>query len=314
MAVVRVIHNKENPYVLVNKKAIQDSNLSLRARGLWALCLSYPNDWKFYVSKLVEECKEGRTAIYTAIDELIENNYAMRIDYYQKGPKGQMLGGGVEYTFFEFQVTKEEKEAYLIEFKKSFPHSGYRDPGNRDTANQPLLSNEEILSTDEIIITPPPEPDKPPPKLVPAGGNNNNFFECLKSLEDIKDNVKKSLMQYSEEIVKDAVRYVYHPTTKLQGPAARTKMLLHFCKHPEDFLDTMKFLDNPEVRMTDKDRVLKHFVKGKLYNGFEYVGDEINGPGFLHSNGNTVYSVRWNEPDWFNKLQLLLKKLNIPWN
>lgn len=117
---IRTVHNRENPHILIdNGWGGRDSNLSLRAKGLWALCMSYPNDQKFYVKDLIKESKEGRTAIYTTIDELIANNYAMKINHHLQNKNGKFQGGKVEYIFFEFQIAEEEKQLHLEKYKKT---------------------------------------------------------------------------------------------------------------------------------------------------------------------------------------------------
>src|SRR5580765_9040605 len=57
--IVRVVHNRENPYVQINKISLWDIGLSLKATGLWARCLSRPNNWTFSLSELIKKCKEG---------------------------------------------------------------------------------------------------------------------------------------------------------------------------------------------------------------------------------------------------------------
>jgi len=144
--VIRVVHNRENPYVLINKTALRDKRISLRAAGLWARCLSYPNDWKFSIKQLASECKEGKCAIYSTMKELIEYGYVLRIEYYEKGSDGKFMSGrgGIEYIFFEFPATEEEKQEQIEKFKKSFRNSGFGNPGCRVATKSPLLSNDNI--------------------------------------------------------------------------------------------------------------------------------------------------------------------------
>lgn len=139
MSVIRVNHNRENPFVQLNRSALWDENLSLRAIGLWARCMSRPDDWTFRIRELIKTSKEGRTAIYTTIDELIKHGYCIRMEIYQRVQKGQFGTNNVEYVFFEFPITDSERADYVEEFKKRFPRSGFRNPGNRDTGNQHIL-------------------------------------------------------------------------------------------------------------------------------------------------------------------------------
>ena len=56
MSILRVKHDKKNPYVMINREALWDKDLSLQAIGLWARLLSRPDDWKIYVSELAQSC------------------------------------------------------------------------------------------------------------------------------------------------------------------------------------------------------------------------------------------------------------------
>ncbi len=160
--VIRVVHNRENPFVQLNKQALWDQSLSLRAVGLWARCMSRPNDWKFSISELCGKCKEGRKSIDSAMKELIEANYVMRLEYHEKSKEGkfQKGKGGLEYVFFEFPATEEEKQEQLEIFKKRFRHSGFRDCGFGNGGKVQLLikkktKKEENKEKEQPPLTPP---------------------------------------------------------------------------------------------------------------------------------------------------------------
>lgn len=77
MATFRVIHSKN--YTCISNGALQDDRLSLKARGLHHLLLSYPDDWAFSSDHLVSQSsKDGRTALSTALKELEQFGYVVR--------------------------------------------------------------------------------------------------------------------------------------------------------------------------------------------------------------------------------------------
>jgi hypothetical protein len=77
MTIVRVCKNKENPYVMLNKKFLNDPSLSLKAKGLLAYCLSKSDGWQFKVSQMVTVLKEGRDSLYSAFKELTSGGYCI---------------------------------------------------------------------------------------------------------------------------------------------------------------------------------------------------------------------------------------------
>lgn len=139
-SVIRFIHNAEHQFVQLNKKALW-GDVSLKAAGLWARCLSRKDDWKFYMSELIESCKEGRDAVYSAMRELIQKNYVMRLDWKVKGEDGKYIpgGGGSEYIFFEVPACEWEKKEIARQFKNNFQHVEKPDPVQTDAANQQLV-------------------------------------------------------------------------------------------------------------------------------------------------------------------------------
>lgn len=136
--VIRVVHNKENPYVQLSKESLWDANISLRAVGLWARCMSRRDTWTFHLNELIKGCKEGRDAVQTAMNELIKNRYVARIEYHHR-ENGKFVGGGVQYIFFEYKATEEEIAEQLEIFKKSFQQQDFQETGNQVPGNPHLI-------------------------------------------------------------------------------------------------------------------------------------------------------------------------------
>ena len=78
MSTIRVEKNKENPYVMLNKTALDDENLSFKAKGIFAYLMSKPNDWKCQVTDLRKKSKDGADSIKAGLRELRENGYMIK--------------------------------------------------------------------------------------------------------------------------------------------------------------------------------------------------------------------------------------------
>lgn len=81
----RALKDKNNPYVIINKKPLENPNLSWEAKGLLAYILSLPDDWDLYISHLVKQSRNKETSVRTIINELIDNNYIQRYPVYVNG-------------------------------------------------------------------------------------------------------------------------------------------------------------------------------------------------------------------------------------
>jgi len=109
--IVRTVHNRSNPYVILNKNTLWDSDLSLEAVGLWARLMSRPDDWKVRVSELTKTFNCCKDRIWRILKELIEKGYAYR--HQTRNPNG--THGAYEYYLFESKEVGDE-------FKKCLPH------------------------------------------------------------------------------------------------------------------------------------------------------------------------------------------------
>jgi hypothetical protein len=78
---------RENPYVQLDKRCLEDEKLSWKAKGLLAYVLSKPTDWTIRRSDLVKKSKDGKDAVSSAIKELEINGYVYR--YQERDEKGQ---------------------------------------------------------------------------------------------------------------------------------------------------------------------------------------------------------------------------------
>jgi len=94
MEVVRVIKSKD--YTTICNRIFKDQRLSLKAKGLLAMLLSFSDSWKLSISGLDAILKEGKGTIRTTMNELIKNGYVEREQIRKEG-----MFVGVNYIVFE---------------------------------------------------------------------------------------------------------------------------------------------------------------------------------------------------------------------
>lgn len=95
MAVFRVEKNKN--YTVMSNIHLRDERLSLKAKGLLAMILSLPDDWKYSIEGLASISKESRSSINSGLKELEEAGYLIRRQL--RDEKGHL--SNTEYTIFE---------------------------------------------------------------------------------------------------------------------------------------------------------------------------------------------------------------------
>lgn len=84
-------------FAMVSNEAIRNENLSLKAKGLYALIQSYITieDFTLYKSFLLSQCKEGKKSFETAWKELKDNGYLVQY---------RMQDAKTKHFFWEYEL------------------------------------------------------------------------------------------------------------------------------------------------------------------------------------------------------------------
>jgi hypothetical protein len=185
---IRVIKDKNNPYLMLNKTSIQDIRLSAKAKGIHVYILSLPDDWKIYINELKNHFSDGRDSITSGINELIKFGYIKREKL--KNEKGQFCG--YEYQVFEIPQIEEPEEEKTETGKSVF---GESDFGQSNTTKYLLKENNNIENN--LSINPSSEPTKKQIKkdrlMEDLSNNINNKISNLNKLND--KNLTNSISQ-----------------------------------------------------------------------------------------------------------------------
>ena len=139
MAIIRVIKDKNNPYVMLNKTCLQDSSISWKAKGLHSYVMSLPDGWDIYLSDLTNRSKDGKDSTNSALKELEKNGYLSRL--IKRDEKGKLLGG-YDYIFYEVPNN--------ISPKSEKPKSE-KPKSEKPKSEKPLLINNNITKETSLI-------------------------------------------------------------------------------------------------------------------------------------------------------------------
>lgn len=66
------------PFTQVPNELLTDTTISLKAKGLYALMYSKPDNWTFYEGALARESRDGKEAVSTGLDELVRAGWLRR--------------------------------------------------------------------------------------------------------------------------------------------------------------------------------------------------------------------------------------------
>jgi len=114
--IFRVEKNRE--FVVMSNKFLREKEMSLKAKGLLALCLALPDDWNYSLNGLCAICKESQTSIRSALKELETFNYLKRNR--KQNEKGHFI---YEYVIYELPYSENQHTVKQ--------HTEKRHKGNR---------------------------------------------------------------------------------------------------------------------------------------------------------------------------------------
>ena len=126
MAVYRVERTRD--YTVMSNHHLKDTALSLKAKGLLSMFLSFPDDWNYSTRGLAAICKEGVEAIGNTIKELEKAGYIVRRQL--RGANGRITD--TEYIIYEQPQEPERTGPDMDRPDTTPPDTASPDTGNPD--------------------------------------------------------------------------------------------------------------------------------------------------------------------------------------
>lgn len=100
MAIIRV--HKTRDYTTMSNFHFRNKEMSLKAKGLLSLMLSFPDDWDFSVKGLAAFCADSDDSVRTALRELEKYHYLVRRR--SRDENGRL--GRIEFDVYEKPFTE----------------------------------------------------------------------------------------------------------------------------------------------------------------------------------------------------------------
>jgi hypothetical protein len=227
--IMRCPHDKQNPYVMINRDLIRDESISFGCRFLLIYLLSMHDNWKINPSQLINHFKphHGRNAIYAFINEAIEAGYMKR-----------------EIVRHPTHKNLIEKNIYYVsespKFKKCFRCPENEDTENQDPENRDIKNNNHTFSNEKVA--------------------KEESSSKKKSDDDLifNDYQREQLNNYSPEEISEALDRT-HESCSSSKNSSRVKF----------FFTTLKNLkENPARKKSDpcKELTERYFKNGEFYN------------------------------------------------
>jgi hypothetical protein len=174
---------------------LKNPELSLKAKGLLSMMLSFPDGWNYSERGLASICKEGVDAIHSAIKELESTGYMER--HQLRGKGGRIVD--TEYVIYEKPHTPDMASPDTENPDMDSPDAAAPEPENPGELNNKKpntkKSNTQVFNTQSF--TPP----------APSRGDEDGTTDGLTEKREIRDQIEyESLLEeYSREQVDELV-------------------------------------------------------------------------------------------------------------
>ncbi len=160
------IHRPDVGFTQVGNRALQDKNLSLKAKGMYAYLYSKPVKWEFSGNRMVEEMKDGRRSIFGALKELEKAGYLKRL---------KLSNGKVKY-FLDFEPDAQNEDQGLKQPDAHFSKVRFQQSAETSTISN--TDSESNTYTESNTIASP---------TAPQG------FSLNKELEKLEESPRRDL-------------------------------------------------------------------------------------------------------------------------
>lgn len=83
--IIRVQKNKDNPFVMIDKRPSRNRALSWKAKGILYYLLGKPDNWEINETDLIKQSTDGRDSVRSGLDELQDAGHLVKIKTREKG-------------------------------------------------------------------------------------------------------------------------------------------------------------------------------------------------------------------------------------
>ena len=190
MAVYRVERTRD--YTVMSNYHLKDTTLSLSAKGLLSMFLSFPEDWNYSTRGLAKICKEGVEAVGNTIKELEKAGYIVRRQL--RGANGRITD--TEYIIYEKPQTPEPSSPDMVPPDAVSPDTENPDVAGPDmdaphmenpaqlNINQSKTQKSNTKRSNTHSILPP----------APFTGPAEGMKEILEKREEIREQIEYELI------------------------------------------------------------------------------------------------------------------------
>lgn len=135
MTIIRVKHDRDNPYFMMNRCAVNDDRLSFKAVGILTYLLSKPDNWSVQEADLARRHTDGTTAVRSGLNELKEFGYVCKVPI--RNQQGVVLR-------WEDQVHESPNQTRITEIAVEEEHKAKKSADSLECGKPTLTENSDV--------------------------------------------------------------------------------------------------------------------------------------------------------------------------
>jgi len=193
-----------------------NSNITFKAKGIYAYIQSKPDDWDFAAARMAFESKDWRDGINAGLQELEEFWYLKRHKF--KNEKGQWE---IEYELYEEPQTRGENPDWTKQETRGENPATEKPDTEKPATNKTVNTKKEIINNKELCET---VFDKiyfnifwhSYKRKIDKGRAEKKFFSLAKQEKILAAAAAKKWTHFWEKAKKE-IEFIPHPTTWLNN-------------------------------------------------------------------------------------------------
>lgn len=240
---MRLINDIDKNFTMVPNYILMQRDISLKAIGLYAKLLSFPNDWNFTEKGLMSLIKDGKDSLKSALQELEDLGLFYKfqsrksngtlgeiIFYISPVPMTQEMKFEIMGRFNPLEIVKSDESIGITEFQplsgnplavKPISDNPQQYNINKYNINKYNIEKEKIYKKEKNISKTSEYENEFEElwKLYPRKEGKNvalkKYIQYRKNNEATFDEVKQGILNYKKiiEINKTSIQYILHGST-----------------------------------------------------------------------------------------------------
>jgi DNA-binding PadR family transcriptional regulator len=138
------IRKRDNPYVMIDKRPLENEQMSWQAKGMLTYLLSKPANWNVCVEDLINRSKDGKSSVYATLKELEKLGHIVKVAHRENGRITKWI-----YDVFEEPKSEIPEDESTSRFSRNRKPTSRKSISRKSTTSNNESNNNEFNNNEE---------------------------------------------------------------------------------------------------------------------------------------------------------------------